>query len=124
MCIQQSNNGHCSTEDSIASMKLTQLKLANSIDYGDAVLRKQWDMHALRIKSGNQSISAREMKKYKINKYATSIFNYIAKEQRTATIIGTEQVMNEYSKYFKTSSLNIKNDENYNEGDQVISKFL
>lgn len=105
-------------------MKLTQLKLANSIDYGDAVLREQWDMHALRMETGNRSISAREMKKYTINKYATSIFNYIAKEQRTATIIGTEQVMNEYSKHFKTSSLNIKNDENYNEGDQVISTFL
>lgn len=105
-------------------MKLTQLKLANSIDYGDAVLRGQWDMYALKMETGNQSISQRKMRKFEISKYATSIFNYVAKEQRTATIIGTEQVMNEYSKYFKSSSLNVRNDENYNEGDQVISKFL
>ncbi|XP_043675119.1 uncharacterized exonuclease C637.09 isoform X1 [Vespula pensylvanica] len=117
--IQQGNSGHCSTEDSIASMKLTQLKLANSIDYGDAVLRGQWDMYALKMETGNHTISQRKMKKFEISKYATSIFNYVAKEQRTATIIGTEQVMNEYSKYFKSSSLNIRNDENYNEGDQI-----
>ncbi|XP_046826390.1 RNA exonuclease 1 isoform X1 [Vespa crabro] len=122
MSIQQGNSGHCSTEDSIASMKLTQLKLANSIDYGDSVqsvLSEELDEHTLKVETGNQIISQRKMKKLRIDKYAISIFNYIVKEQRTATIIGTDQIINEYSKYFKTSSLNIKNDENYNEGDQI-----
>ncbi|XP_047354762.1 RNA exonuclease 5 isoform X2 [Vespa velutina] len=94
--IQQSDNGHCSTEDSIASMKLTQLKLANSIHYGDSV----------------QSVLAENLDDYTLTEETV-------KDQRTATIIGTDEIINEYSKYFKTCSLNIKNDENYNEGDQI-----
>ncbi|XP_043494629.1 RNA exonuclease 5 isoform X3 [Polistes fuscatus] len=90
--IQKGTKGHCSTEDSQASMKLVQLKLANSIDFGDAVI--QADLQVC------ETIK-------------------IAKEQRTATIVGTEDIINEYSKYLSTSSLNVRNDENYNEGDQI-----
>lgn len=116
--IQKGTKGHCSTEDSQASMKLVQLKLANSIDFGDAVI--QADLQVCEtIKIGNNNIYERQMKKTDINKYAMSIFNYVAKEQRTATIVGTEDIINEYSKYLSTSSLNVRNDENYNEGDQI-----
>ncbi|XP_015183001.1 PREDICTED: RNA exonuclease 1 isoform X2 [Polistes dominula] len=90
--IQQGTKGHCSTEDSQASMKLVQLKLANSIDFGDAVI--QADLQVC------------ETIKF-------------AKEQRTATIVGTEEIINEYSKYLSTSSLKVKNDENYKESDQI-----
>lgn len=36
--IQESRSGHCSIEDSLASLKLTQLKLKRNICFGDAVL--------------------------------------------------------------------------------------
>lgn len=117
--IQQGKDGHCSTEDSIASMKLTQLKLANSIDYGDAVLLGQCKMDALRMENNTQTVSERVMKRSEMKKYATSIFKHITKEKMTAAIVSNEQIMSEYSKYFKTSSLSIRNDESFSENDQV-----
>ncbi|KAK2588916.1 hypothetical protein KPH14_001773 [Odynerus spinipes] len=117
--IQQGKDGHCSTEDSIASMKLTQLKLANSVDYGDAVLLGQCKMDALRMENNTQTVNERISKRLEMKKYATSIFNHVTKEKMTATIVGNEQVMNEYSRYFKTSSLSIRNDGSFTESDQV-----
>lgn len=117
--IQQGKAGHCSTEDSMASMKLTQLKLANSVDYGDAVLLGHCKMDALRMQNNAKNISQRMMRRIEMKKYATSIFNYVTKDKMTASIAGNEQVMNEYSRYMKTSFLTIKNDQSFAEGDQV-----
>ncbi|KAI4494208.1 hypothetical protein M0802_009077 [Mischocyttarus mexicanus] len=116
--IQKSKKGHCSAEDSQACMKLVQLKLAKSIDFGDAVI--QTDLQICEnIKAANNNTSGNKMKKSNINKYAMSIFNYIAKEKKTATVVGTEEIINEYSKYLNTSSLNVSYDEIYKESDQV-----
>lgn len=38
--IQEGRSGHCSTEDSSAALKLTQLKLTKSLYFGDAVMGK------------------------------------------------------------------------------------
>ncbi|XP_076750664.1 RNA exonuclease 5 isoform X2 [Xylocopa sonorina] len=115
--IQQSKSGHCSTEDSQASMKLVQLKLANSVDYGDAVLLGRCDMNALKMEVEKRTDEHKSFKT-EVRKYATSIFKHLAKNQKTAAIVGNAEVMNEYSKYL-TSSISIMDDENFDKNDQV-----
>ena len=115
--IQESKAGHCSTEDSKASLKLTQLKLANSVDYGDAVLLGRCDMDILRMETEKRRDCQQTMKA-EVRKYATSIFKHVTKDEKTAAIVGNEEVMNEYSKYL-TSSINIMDDENFAKNDQV-----
>lgn len=115
--IQESSSGHCSTQDSQASMKLVQLKLENSVDYGDAVLLGRCNMEILKMKPEKRTDNQRSLKT-EIRKYATSIFKHVTKDQKTAAIVGNGEVMNEYSKYL-TSSINIMDDENFDKNDQV-----
>lgn len=115
--IQESKSGHCSTEDSMASMKLVQLKLANSVDYGDAVLLGRCDMEILKMGVENRQNGHKSVKT-ELKKYATSIFKHVTKDKKTAAVVGNEEVMNEYSKYL-TSSMNIMDDDNFNKNDQV-----
>ncbi|CAD1480429.1 unnamed protein product [Heterotrigona itama] len=112
--IQESQSGHCSAEDSRASMKLVQLKLANSVNFGDAVLF-DCNMEILNI---HQMINDQGSLRTEIQKYATSIFKYAVKDEKTAAIVGNKEVINEYSKYL-TSSINIMDDENFGKNDQV-----
>ncbi|KAL6267125.1 hypothetical protein P5V15_000204 [Pogonomyrmex californicus] len=116
--IQNDKNGHCSTEDSKASMKLVKLKLANSVDYGDAVLLGDRSIKVLKMEMTRDK-TKQASKKTEIKKYATSIFNHITKNKGTAAIIGSNEVMSEYSKYLTNSSLNIMDDENFAKDDQV-----
>lgn len=120
--IQESSSGHCSTQDSQASMKLVQLKLANSVDYGDAVLLGRCNMEILKMKPENRTDNQRSLK-IEIRKYATSIFKHATKDQKTAAIVGNGEVMNEYSKYL-TSSINIMDDENFDKNDQVCTSTI
>ncbi|XP_031846149.1 RNA exonuclease 5 [Nomia melanderi] len=115
--IQTGTSGHCPTEDSMASLKLTKLKLANSVDYGDAVLLGRCDMEILKMGTGNLETQDQSWKK-EIRKYATSLFKHVTKDQKTAAVVGNGNVMNEYSKYL-SSSLNIMDDENFDKNDQV-----
>ncbi|XP_043508412.1 small RNA degrading nuclease 5 isoform X3 [Frieseomelitta varia] len=115
--IQENISGHCSTEDSQASMKLVQLKLANSVDFGDAVLLGCCNMEILKMEPEKMTDDQRSLKT-EIQKYATSIFKYVVKDKKTAAIVGNGEVMNEYSKYL-TSSINIMDDENFSKNDQV-----
>lgn len=115
--IQENKSGHCPTEDSQASMKLVQLKLANSLDYGDAVLLGQCNMNVLKMEAEKRTNDQHSFKT-EIRKYATSIFKHVTKDKKSAAIVGIGEVMNEYSKYL-TCSLNIMDDENFNENDQV-----
>lgn len=114
--IQDSRAGHCSAEDSKASMKLVQLKLANSVDYGDAVLLG--DRIRMEEETDKEK-SQRALQKTEMKKYATSIFNHITKNKNTAAIIGSNEIMSEYSKYLTNSSLNVMDDENFAKNDQV-----
>ncbi|KMQ98387.1 rna exonuclease nef-sp [Lasius niger] len=113
--IQDSKAGHCSAEDSKASMKLVQLKLANSIDYGDAVLLSDRNM---KMEETDEK-SERALQKTEMKNYATSIFNHITKNKNTAAIVGSNEIMSEYSKYLMNSSLNVMDDENFAKNDQV-----
>lgn len=88
--IQDTSKGHCSVEDSLASLKLVQLKLSNSMLFGDAVLR------------GRQSCQD-NYNHLMTNKteYTTNIFNKIAQEKKTSIVIGHENVTQKYSSYVK-----------------------
>ncbi|KAI9588114.1 hypothetical protein GQX74_003960 [Glossina fuscipes] len=43
--IQEHDGGHDSVEDSICSLKLVKMKLANSVEFGDAVLTQKKRVH-------------------------------------------------------------------------------
>lgn len=120
--IQENTSGHCSTEDSQASMKLVQLKLANSVDFGDAVLLGRCNMEILKLEPEKMTDDQKSLKT-EIKKYATSIFKYVVKNKKTAAIVGNGEVMNEYSKYL-TSSINIMDDENFSKNDQVCNQIF
>lgn len=115
--IQESKSGHCSAEDSKASLKLVQLKLANSVDYGDAVLLGTSGLEILMQEQNKTSL--RTLQKMESKKYATSIFRHVAKNKKTAAIVGNKEIMAEYSKYLNSSSLNVMDDKNFAENDQV-----
>ncbi|XP_012525476.1 RNA exonuclease 5 isoform X2 [Monomorium pharaonis] len=116
--IQDNQAGHCSAEDSKASMKLVKLKLANSVDYGDAVLLGDRSMAILKMETDSKE--KRALQKAEIKRYATSIFSHITKNKgTTAAIVGDDEVMSEYSKYLTNSSLNVMDDESFAKDDQV-----
>lgn len=98
-------------------MKLVQLKLANSVDYGDAVLLGRCDIEILKMETAKRSPAERSLKT-EMRKYATSIFNHVTKDQKTAAVVGDEEVMSEYST-FLTPSIKIMDDENFDKNDQV-----
>ncbi|XP_047993260.1 RNA exonuclease 5 [Leguminivora glycinivorella] len=84
--IQSSKNGHCSVEDSLAALKLVQLKLSNSIEFGDAV-------HTNREKY-------KENYKLKIAKeYALSIFNHMIEQKKTSLVVGCDNITGDYHTY-------------------------
>ncbi|KYN01074.1 PREDICTED: putative RNA exonuclease NEF-sp [Cyphomyrmex costatus] len=113
--IQDNKDGHCSTEDSKASLKLVKLKLANSVNYGDAVLLGDRSMRILKMET-----TKRTLQKTEIKKYATSIFSHITKNKgTTAAIVGNDEVISEYSKYLTNSSLNVMDDKSFAKDDQV-----
>ncbi|XP_033211779.1 uncharacterized protein LOC117169484 isoform X2 [Belonocnema kinseyi] len=118
--IQEGKQGHDSIEDAAASLKLTQLKLKHSIEFGDAVLAGQrkieeWKYEAELKKSKEEKLA----EKAKIRNYGMSLFSHVTKDKKTAAIIGCDGVMNEYAQYLKTSSLSIMNDSEFDKDDQV-----
>lgn len=118
--IQTNKAGHCSVEDSKASMKLVKLKLANSVNYGDAVLLGNCNIEVLKMKVDKGKMSQRALQKLNTRKYATSLFNHITKDKNTAAIVGNNEIMLEYSKYLESSSLLVMDDENFAKDDKVI----
>ncbi|XP_004520216.1 small RNA degrading nuclease 5 [Ceratitis capitata] len=52
--IQENVDGHDSVEDSLASLKLVKMKLANSLEYGDEILTQKKRLHdIMRLASGD-----------------------------------------------------------------------
>nr|CAD7432970.1 unnamed protein product [Timema monikensis] len=80
--IQRSSKGHSPIEDSQAAMKLTQMKLANTVEFGDAVLMG-------RTKAEKTLIRTLEKEQ------AANISNQASKE-KTAIVIASESVIREY----------------------------
>ena len=119
--IQEGRNGHDSIEDAAASLKLTQLKLKHSVEFGDAVLVGQRKMEEMKYEAEQKKTAVEKLaEKAKIRNYGTSLFSHVTKDKKTAAIIGCDGVMNEYAQYLKNSSLSIMNDSEFDKDDQVI----
>lgn len=93
--IQSSSRGHCSIEDSSACIKLTQLKLANGIEYGDAVLLGRRDAEKRRERKAANHIPENQ------EDYAASIFSHSQKMQRNAAVVTIPERNSEYCKFIE-----------------------
>ncbi|KAI4470199.1 rna exonuclease rexo1 / reco3 family member-related [Holotrichia oblita] len=84
--IQEGRQGHCSTEDSLASLKLVQLKLTKHLYYGDAVMSNVQDQIRQETELGSPN-------------YATSLLRHVTKMEKKASITSLENIVEKY-KYF------------------------
>lgn len=85
--IQTGKNGHCSKEDAIAAMKLVQLKLTKSMEFGDAV-------HTNRKK-----YKEKYGKMLTTEEYAIPIFNQMIEQKKTSLIVGCDDITGDYHSY-------------------------
>lgn len=99
--IQEGKAGHNPVEDSQAALKLVKLKLAHSIDYGDAVL------------TGVQNARKFNTEEENPERYVTSIFRYATKDEQTAAIVADQAIIGQYSKYLESGKLRIMDDANF-----------
>lgn len=93
--IQCSKKGHCSVEDSLAALKLIQLKLSKSMEYGDAV-------HMNRQKYKENVIKMSQSAQYTI-----SIFNHIIEQKKSSLIIGLDNITGDYHTYLTQAKENM-----------------
>ncbi|XP_045766233.1 RNA exonuclease 5 [Maniola jurtina] len=95
--IQSSKNGHCSVEDSLASIKLVQLKLSKSMEFGDAVHtnRQQYKENAIKMSTKPQ--------------YAVPIFNHIIDQRKTSVVIGCDNITGDYHTFLTQAKENPNN---------------
>lgn len=91
--IQESTQGHCSIEDSLASIKLAQHKLANSLCYGDVVMSGVKEHFKKHPELGNAN-------------YATSMLKHTTRMEKTAQVIGVEETAARYKYYTSKGSKN------------------
>lgn len=84
--IQDGHNGHCSTEDSLASLKLVQLKLTKHLYYGDAVMSNIQDQIRPQPDLGSAN-------------YATSMLRHVTKMEKKASVVSLEDILDKYN-YF------------------------
>lgn len=85
--IQTGKNGHCSVEDALATIKLVQLKLSQTIEFGDAV-------HTNREKY-KENITKMEISP----QCALSIFNHMIEQRKTSIVIGCDNITGDYHTY-------------------------
>lgn len=85
--IQSGMNGHCSIEDSKTTLKLVQLKLSKSMEYGDAV------------HTNRQQYKENLMKMAKKPQVAMSIFNHMIEQKKSSLIIGCDDITGDYHTY-------------------------
>ncbi|RVE41969.1 hypothetical protein evm_013378 [Chilo suppressalis] len=86
--IQTGKAGHCSVEDSLATLKLVQLKLSKDIEYGDAV-------HTNRQKYKENIIN----KISKTEELALSIFNHMIEQRKSSLVVGCDDITGDYHSY-------------------------
>lgn len=85
--IQLGQKGHCSIEDSITSIKLVQLKLSKSMEYGDAV------------HTNRQKYKEKYGKMMTTEEYAFPIFNHMIEQKKTSLIVGCDDITGDYHSY-------------------------
>lgn len=85
--IQSGKNGHCSVEDSKTTMKLVQLKLSKTMEYGDAVHtnRQQYKENVIKMTNKPQ--------------VAMSIFNHMIDQKKSSLVIGCDDITGDYHTY-------------------------
>lgn len=83
--IQMGNKGHCSTEDAVTALKLVQLKLSKSLDFGDAV-------HTNRL-------NRPKIVKVKPPHLALSIFDHMLEKKKSSLIVGCDDITGDYHDY-------------------------
>lgn len=85
--IQTGKNGHCSVEDALAAIKLVQLKLSQSIEFGDAVHtnREKYKQNVIKMADSPQ--------------YALSIFNRMIDQKISSIVIGCDNITGDYHTY-------------------------
>lgn len=111
--IQEGRGGHCSVEDSLASLRLTKHKLAHDLHYGDAVM-------------ANVATHVRHHPELGHPHYATSMLKQTTKQDRTALIVSLEEITSRYNYYtFKdelkrTKKVNCVAEKN---NQQIIKKY-
>ncbi|XP_018332699.1 RNA exonuclease 5 [Agrilus planipennis] len=90
--IQQGRGGHCSIEDSKASLELVQLKLQNDIFFGDAVLN---------------GLSAQKHPQLGHPYFATSFFKQIARANKPVSVISLPDVAKRYKFFLNKGNNNV-----------------
>lgn len=94
--IQEGKAGHCSTEDSLSSLKLAQLKLSKSLYFGDAVM-------------GNLYSEIRTCPDLGTYNYATSMLKQTTKVDKTAQVVCLNEITTKY-KYYVDKGLEVQED--------------
>ncbi|XP_068915506.1 RNA exonuclease 5 isoform X2 [Tenebrio molitor] len=84
--IQEGDIGHCSTEDSIASLKLTKLKLTKHLYFGDAVMGNLNDDVKIHPDLGTYN-------------FATSMLKQTTKMDKSAVVVGLSDITSQYKFY-------------------------
>ncbi|KAJ8981071.1 hypothetical protein NQ317_007208 [Molorchus minor] len=95
--IQTGQHGHCSTEDSLACMKLVQLRLKKHIYFGDAVM-------------GGVQSEVRAYPDMGTSYYATSMLKQCTRADKTAKVTGVGDIGQRYQFYIdKGEDVEVKN---------------
>ncbi|KAF5303999.1 hypothetical protein FQA39_LY01784 [Lamprigera yunnana] len=84
--IQTNRKGHCSVEDSKASLNLVKLKLKHNLSFGDAVLKN------------SMSRAKRQTEVARCN-YVTSLLEEVTMTDKTALVVSYEDIVNKYCHY-------------------------
>lgn len=113
--IQEGKKGHCSKEDAEAAMKLVKLKLKNSLDFGDEVMKYSLSHANSYFQKKSETMNLKQQ-----CILSSPIFNHITKiDCKTSAIFGCTEVMNNYSKILQNSSLNIMEDGSFQKEDNI-----
>uniref|UniRef100_A0A1B6LU42 Exonuclease domain-containing protein n=2 Tax=Graphocephala atropunctata TaxID=36148 RepID=A0A1B6LU42_9HEMI len=112
--------GHDSVEDSLAALKLVQLKLTKSMEYGDAVLSGMRDDTNTSNTSSAANGTAIVYQEHNADEFddlklevgpmmATSLFKHITMRKRSVAVVGPEEKLAEYSTFVAAAHRENKN---------------
>lgn len=101
--IQAGEDGHDSIEDSWYALKLVQLKLQKSIEFGDVILSgnmKYEEKESIRqISKTSTDISSVLQSKEEVMIFATSLFSHVVGQKKKVSLVGAEDLISEYTTY-------------------------
>uniref|UniRef100_A0A182MNA5 Exonuclease domain-containing protein n=1 Tax=Anopheles culicifacies TaxID=139723 RepID=A0A182MNA5_9DIPT len=102
--IQSGSDGHCSLEDCMASLNLVQLKLANSIYFGDQWLEDRRDYHSFRTNTGRNGIAETEQAQpdgTQQPQITATLFSHAKKRNKVSAIVtNANEELRTFEAYF------------------------